>query len=34
VQIEEEGFVERATGECFAVEIGLGGGDALSEQRR
>ena len=34
VQIEEEGFVEQATGECFAVEIGLGGGDALGEQRR
>jgi hypothetical protein len=34
VQIEEEGFVETATGERFAVEIGLNDGDALGEQRR
>ena len=33
VEIEEKRFVERARGEGFAVEIGLGGGDALGEER-
>ena len=33
VQIEEERFVERARSEGFAVEFGLGGGDALGEER-
>ena len=33
VQIEEERFVGRTRGEGFAVERGLGGGDALGEER-
>ena len=33
VEIKEERFVERARGEGFAVEIGLGGSDALGVER-